>query len=106
MVNHVYKDAVNSMCYLILQNIKNEDDYFKEELLLWSESIELTTSPSVLEYIEKCVEIELREGWYYDEYKEAAFEEQMKKYFGEEYEEYLLYHIIKRKILELKTEVH
>lgn len=103
-MHELFRNAANSMMYMILQGAKNNDYSFAEELMSWMESFDETTDPAVLAVLAEDVEVELREGWSYTSYGHPDFLAKLAAYIGEGYEEVIFYHIVKRAVIKIKEE--
>lgn len=104
MIHDIYKYAVNSMCHIFLQSAIHHTNFLIDEVLYWVKQITEDTPKDVLDYIEECIEVELREGWTYVKYGHPRFLEEVRKYIGEGYEDVFFYRIVERIYNKIKEE--
>lgn len=103
MIHDVYKNAVNSMTYMIIKEAQcfAAGEGYYEELCEWLMTIQPETDSEVLAYIAECAEEELRE--WSDKSRDGLLS-QLAAYLGDGYEEEMFFSIIKTVLIKIKEE--
>ena len=102
----LFRDAANSMMYMILQGAKDNDNSFGEELANWIDSWAETTEPDALAILAEDLECELREGWSFTGYGHPRFLEKLARHIGEGYSDVMFYQMAARIWKKINEEEH